>query len=187
MENKEETMEVDNEKPVNHVYDIEIISFDIAQKDRYELDLHGKFVVKLREGKYFVERIKPQYPKTYEECCRIVNANPCIRLMYDLSNGQKYSYDADNLQVYERIRKLLICRDAYWKMAGEQMGLGQPWKPDWENKDHESYPSIVVCGGEIVKSTIYTHDNPFAFPTKEMRDAFKENFDEAIENCKQFL
>jgi hypothetical protein len=26
-----------------------------------------------------------------------------------------------------------------------------------------------------------------SFPTEEMRDAFKENFDELIEECKEFL
>lgn len=66
---KEETKKEKDEKSANHVFDTEIISFDIAQRDKYELDLQGKFEVVLREGVYYVERIKPQYPKTYEECC----------------------------------------------------------------------------------------------------------------------
>ena len=67
------------------------------------------------------------------------------------------------------------------------MGLGKPWEPDWENPDHDSYPTITRCGGKIIKTTIYTHDCPFAFPTAEMRDAFYENFKELIESVKELL
>ena len=81
---------------------------------------------------------KSQYPKTYKECCDIVNASPYVKLVYDKSNGQTYSYDIDNLQIYENLRKLKICRDAYWKIAGDEMGLDKPWEPDW-NHNTEKY------------------------------------------------
>ena len=162
-----------------------VISFDIAQRDKYELDLKGKFEVVLREGKYYVERIKPKYPKTYEECCRVVNANPCIRLVYDLSDGQKYSYDVDNLQHYENIRKLLICRDAYWKIAGEQMGLGKPWEPYWTIYKHKF--CLGTDKDKVIEECVTTGNRILAFPTSEMRDAFKENFDGDIDACKEFL
>lgn len=29
------------------------------------------------------------------------------------------------------LQTLLICRNAYWKMAGEQMGFGKSWEPNW--------------------------------------------------------
>ena len=29
------------------------------------------------------------------------------------------------------LQKLIICRDVYWKIYGEQMGLGKPWEPDF--------------------------------------------------------
>jgi ribosomal protein S18 acetylase RimI-like enzyme len=131
-----------------------------------------------------VER-KKEYPKTYEECCRIVNANPCIRLVYNLSDGQKYSYDEDNLRLYESIRKLLICRDAYWKIAGEEMGLGKPWEPDWN--DGELKWCMSYSGNYIEFDQYKSKHHTLAFPTEEMRDAFYENFDPDIEICKEFL
>ena len=148
--------------------------------------LIGK-ITKVDNG-MLVEFVKkqPQYPKTYEECCRTVNANPNIRLTYDLYSGQKYSYDADNLQHYKNIRKLLICRDAYWKIAGKQMGLGKPFEPDWNDTD--SYYTISYKGLQNVK--LHNDTDVYAllsFPTKEMQDTFFENFKELIEQCKMFL
>ena len=179
---KEETMKEKDEKSANHVFDTEIISFDIAQRDKYELDLQGKFKVVLREGVYYVERIKPQYPKNYEECCKIVNASPYVKLVYNISDGHKYSYDEDNLQLYENIRRLKICRDAYWKIAGEQMGLGKPWEPTTET---------VYCisrSDNVIQSSYRGgKSNILEFPTEEMRDAFYENFKSLIEECKELL
>lgn len=180
-EQKEEPMEEIDEVAVNHVFETEVISFGIAQRDKYELDLQGKFKVVLREGKYYVERIKPKYPKTFEECCRVVNANPCVRLLYDLSDGQKYSYDVDNLQHYENIRKLLICRDAYWKIEGN-------WKPNWEENDGGYRYCIVNHSNNIELTNEWLGENYIlSFPTEEMRDVFYENFKHLVETCREFL
>ena len=167
----------------HYVYD----KLDLTQEpaaDEVEVIL-GDYEFVFKNGKTYFVKKKPKYPKTYEECCKIVNANPCVRLVYDLSDGQKYSYDVDNLQHYENIRKLLICRDAYWKMAGEQMGLDKPWKPDM-SKDEFSY-AISYQYGHIQKNEIRYKNTILAFPTEEMRDAFKENFDGDIDACKDFL
>lgn len=137
-------------------------------------------------AKKIVLEKKKEYPKTYEECCRIVNANPYVRLVYNLSDGQKYSYDEDNLRLYESIRKLLICRDAYWKLYGEEMGLGKPWEPDWSDCENIKY-IIGGYGGEIDKGQNLNIHITFAFPTEEMRDEFYENFKELIERCKELL
>lgn len=138
------------------------------------------------EGKFYVVKKPPKYPKTYGECCRIVNANPLIGLTYD--NGHKYSYDADNLRCYGNIRKLLIRRDAYWKIAGEQMGLGKPWEPDWEENDGGYRYCIHNRSNKIVLSNEWLGENYIlSFPTEEMRDAFYENFKSLIEQCKELL
>jgi hypothetical protein len=39
----------------------------------------------------------------------------------------------------EAFRKLLICRDAYWKIAGEQLELDKPWEPDWSTESEVKY------------------------------------------------
>lgn len=126
-------------------------------------------------------KIQPQYPKTYDECCKVVNASPYVELIYNVSDGQKYSYDIDNLQIYENIRRLKICRDAYWKIAGEQMGLGKPWEPDW-NDLSTNHEFIKINKGCFTYSS-----RVLVFPTKEMRDAFYENFKDLIEQCNELL
>lgn len=166
------------ERPVNHVYDVDIISFDIAQKDVYELDLQGKFKVVPREGKYYVERIKPNYPKTYEECCGVLG------MTYDYPDIRMVSIVESNL--YSSFIQLIRCRDAYWKIAGKQMGLEKPWKPGWTNPSERKY-CITTTEGNITKLSQKTINKILAFPTEEIRDMFYENFKDLIEACKEFL
>lgn len=121
---------------------------------------------------------KPKYPDNYEECVRIAKNIHGYDIHID---APAYRGEA------ESIIKLLICRNAYWKIAGEQMGLGKPWEPNWGSFSEGTYPTITKCNGNIVKTSVYTHDCPLAFPSEEMRDAFYENFKELIESCKELL
>ena len=121
---------------------------------------------------------KPQYPKTYEEC-------------YDILGLLKPSDDDSNIFGYNtpllsKFQKLLICRDAYWKIAGEQMGLDKPWKPDWDNENEFKY-SLYYFRNRIVYDYSLFSPTILAFPTEEMRDAFYENFKDLIESCKELL
>ena len=160
------------------VYDSEENKHEIVATDGYE--------IKEENGKYYAVKQKPKYPSSYEECCRIVNASPYVKLVYNLADGQTYSYDVDNLHVCENLRQLRICRDAYWKIAGEEMGLGKPWEPDWSNAAQRKY-CIVNTEGNVLKWVQKTTNKIFAFPTEEIRDAFYENFKDLIEKCKKFL
>lgn len=163
-------MEERNEKSVNHVFDTEVISFDIAQKNKYELDLQGKFHVVLREGKYYVERIKPKYPKTYEDCCRVLN----VWYKDDVAYVAGYQN-----KLLSNFQKLLICRNAYWKVAGD-------WKPDWADNYQKKW--IINFYKDEINLTNGTNVHfVLVFPTKEMRDAFYENFKCLIEDCKELL
>ena len=166
---KEETME-------EKIESFEILESHCSDEVKIEFD-PSKFEMVKRDNGYYVVKKQPKYPKTYEECCEVLSLG---------EDGRLYTkgYKASLIQNFE---KLLICRDAYWKISGEQMELSKPWEPDWENPDHDSYPTITRCGGKIIKTTIYTHDCPFAFPTEEMRDAFYENFKDLIEECKELL
>lgn len=175
----EETMEESVRTDSNDTIDIKEFKIKLEIPDGYEFGC-------VDDNKVVLIPKQSKYPKTYEECCRIVNANPHIRLIYDLSSGQKYAYDVDNLQRYENIRKLIICRDAYWKLAGEEFGLGKPWKPDWYDCGSIKY-IIGGYSGEIGYDQNRTTHKILAFPTKEMRDTFYVNFKELIEACKDFL
>jgi len=78
---------------------------------------------------------------------------------------------------------LMLCRDAYWKLYGEEMGLGEPWKP---SKDKMVY-SFYRHSNEIETNIFSGESVNFEFPTAEMRDAFMTNFDKDIEICKELL
>ena len=135
--------------------------------------------------KIVLEKKKKEYPKTYEECCEIFQYNKNLKV-YPPFNADIPNYNALHLfDLLEALRKLLICRDAYWKIAGEEMGLGKPWEPDWK-----AYNKKYVIGMHedmIYQDTETRNNKNFAFPTAEMRDAFKENFDPDIEICKELL
>lgn len=113
---------------------------------------------------------KKEYPKTYEEC--------------SLINGCE---DRIPLKIIGEFTRLINARNAYWKLYGEEMGLGKPWKPT--NGNGEKVYSIVRCCGTIKKNSICDFSNCYIleFPTKEMRDAFYENFKELINECKELL
>ena len=111
------------------------------------------------------------YPKTYEECCKVLDWN---HRDYD-----RVGYESELLCKFQ---VLLLCRDAYWKIAGEEMGLGKPWEPTMETVYCISRnDNVIECSYRGGKSNI------LEFPTPEMRDAFYENFKELIEICKELL
>ena len=120
---------------------------------------------------------KPKYPNNYEECVRIAKN----------IHGYDINIDAPAYrELLESFVKLLICRDAYWKIAGEEMGLGKQWEPDWKHGKDKFY-CICTTEGEIVLGEWYIDNKILAFPTEEMRDAFYENFKDLIELCKELL
>jgi hypothetical protein len=118
---------------------------------------------------------KPQYPKTYEECCDILQTY--------CSMPSRPGYKEYQIALFQ---KLLICRDAYWKIAGKEMELSEPWKPDWNDGQKYKFAIIDDCN-KITKETYVMKNAILAFPTEEMRDAFLENFNDLIEKCKELL
>ena len=124
--------------------------------------------------KIVLEKKKPKYPKTYAECSDILS----VYTDPDISG-----YKGEILWTFQ---KLLICRAAYWKIAGEEMGLGKPWKPDWTNLECDKF-CIWVDVGDITLRDVLRCQHILAFPTSEMRDAFYENFKDLIEECKELL
>ena len=130
----------------------------------------------------YVEK-KPKYPKTYKECCERVNACPTVGISYDTNEDMLYNDEVDLTLI--TLRKLLICRNAYWKLAGEEMGLGKPWKPDWENGRAKF--CIITCENRIIRGVYESANTILAFPTDELRDAFYENFKDLIGECKELL
>jgi hypothetical protein len=145
-------------------------------EDRYRIHVNYQFDIEVDEGEYYVVRRKPQYPKTYEECCDTLQLEHTFELK-DLT--------IDEEKLTDSFIRLKRCRDSYWKIAGEQMGLGKPWEPKWEI-DNVKY-SIIVVENEIRIGDNEEIQRLLVFPTEEMRDAFLENFKELIDFCKELL
>lgn len=153
-----------------------------------EFNLPEDYVFKDENGnvinatKIVLERKKKEYPKTYEECAKVLLDRASVR------NDSGYKGE-----LLVALQKLLVCRDAYWKIAGEEMGLGKPWEPDWENSEEKRYCIVNIEGDINLPEKILTKwilkvtNKILAFPTEEMRDAFYENFKSEIESCKELL
>ena len=139
--------------------------------DEVEIVLGDKFEMKIKNGKYYAVRKKPQYPKTYGECSGVINK--IARNLNECKDSETYMPEL--MYAYQKLR---ICRDAYWKIAGD-------WKPDWNNiRDKHC---IYVVSGELWLKECQTRQCTLAFPTAEMRDTFYENFKELINECKELL
>lgn len=142
------------------------------EKEFNELDEWSNVGPTVEEFMTFCECVnkKPFYPTTYKECCQHLGCDDKIStkklvLLYQLINA----------------------RNTYWKIAGEEMGLGKPWEPDWKN-DEQGRHMIMVYENELHKDRSIVGTNfILVFPTEEMRDAFYENFKDLIEQCKDLL
>lgn len=137
--------------------------------------------------KIVLEKKRKEYPKTFEECCKILgllNVDLCFNADYRSFDASKEQWK--RLGLMNQFYQLLICRDAYWKIAGEEMGLGEPWEPDWLDDDTKKY---VITSSKVFETFcgLGYINYILTFQTAEMRDAFKENFDPDIEKCKEFL
>ena len=124
--------------------------------------------------KIVLEKKDNGYPNTYEECVEILGRSADVTYGY-----KKY--------VLHTLQMLLVCRDAYWQIAGQEMGLEGMWEPDYDYSSPPKY--IISCYfGDIIKEKYCGQYNRLlSFPTEEMRDAFYENFNKEIEICKEFL
>lgn len=121
------------------------------------------------------DRLHIKYPKTYEECCKVLGNN---------NFGTTIIGYRSNILI--NLKQLLVCRDAYWKIAGKQIGLNKAWEPDLQDKKQTKYV-ITNVGHNIAFERYAEYNAILAFPTSEMRDIFYNNFKSLIEECKKLL
>jgi hypothetical protein len=146
----------------------------------YEFDCikNNEIILKLKQ---------PQYPISFEECCKVLGISYRKQLSYtnpDVERGNTYLTKEKHL--LDTFMNLRICQYAYWKIAGEEMGLDKPWETDWENLKQEKH-CIFVDAGSITLQNGYRCQHILVFPTEEIRDVFYENFKDLIEQCKELL
>ena len=127
--------------------------------------------------KIVLEKKKKEYPKTFDKCCHILQTT----FLCDVRLHKGKYYD-----IFYALAKLIVCRDAYWKIAGEEMELGKPWEPRWNDGYQKKY--CIYNGKDGIQKDVWLFANfILAFPTEEMRDSFYENFKEEIEICKELI
>ena len=141
---------------------------ELVLPDGYEFQDENGNVIEAK--KIVLEKKKPKYPETYEECCKEMKCAPWFE-MNTCYHGNELSH----------LYRLLICRDAYWKLAGD-------WKPDWAMYSGPKH--CIIYSDNQIKwqgKCFVTEAKVLAFPTEEMRDIFYENFKQLIEECKELI
>lgn len=153
--------------------------FQIPEKEKANAwDGHTSQDVVNRIRKFLTP--KPIYPKTFEECCYILDI--------DFIDNDVKGYKDEQLY---NLQKLLICRDAYWKLYGTRMCSKRFWEPNYDDGEDGNYFStkfFIYCyRNELNRGSAEMTQYTLAFPTEEMRDDFFENFKDLIEQCKEFI
>lgn len=125
------------------------------------------------KGYKFKQRISDEFvfEKMNDRTTDIIEASEIL----DISIFQSENYRKEQL---EALQKLLIFRDAWWKMADD-------WKPDW-NEETDKFTISNKCNKIYLNNTAW-YAEVLSFPTAEMRDAFYDNFKDLIEQCKELL
>ena len=156
----------DKNNRVWYVVEVGNRHFDISRIPNPKGEGTGYFVP-MEDQDYYELVPDRELPKTFEECVSVLM----------LEGGNRMSLEQMNT-----FRKLIDARNAYWTIAGEEMGLGKPWEPTMETVYCISRnENVMKCSYRGGKS------NVLEFPTEEMRDTFYENFKTEIESCKEFL
>ena len=154
--------------PQDSLYDfMDMLDNEIKLPQGYQFkDENGNII---NAQKIVLEKKKNEYPKTFEECVHVLEGENRM-----------------SLEQMNTFRKLIDARNAYWKIYGEENGLGKPWEPDYTKERYIIYKWVdEIFKG--YKAGGFGERFILEFPTEEMRDAFKENFDPDIEICKIFL
>ena len=146
-------------------------------ENEVELQLDD-YEIEIRDGKTYAVHKKPKYPKltNLTECKEILGEND----IYQSVSGYKG-------ELLTNFQLLFIFRDVYWKIAGEQMGLDKPWRPDWKKQDKKYIISVFEDTVIYFENETYNSNTILAFPTEELRDIFYDNFKDLIEQCKELL
>ncbi len=203
---------IDYVERVNKTYEEEVgkmcaeITIDTLYKNGITFEYLKDRGYDLPEGHHFTDengnvigakKIKlvknaPSYPKSYVECLDVLSMDYAThynlryftyeRGFYEYATTDKLCSLQDKLNL---LGKLIICRNAYWKIAGEHLGLDKPWEPDFSD-DSPKY-NIFKYENEITLSDNNWSNRILVFPTIEMRDAFYNNFKFLIEQCKELL
>ena len=174
---------ITNEEAVKNVIQIPEFpkTINLTQSNVNEIEvILGNYEFILKDGKTYFVKNQPKYPKDLDECYSVLRIP-----------GEERYVEIDNPVFSNKsIRsfiELLICRNAYWKIAGEELGLDKPWEPDWNDCAQRKF-GLYTLENEIRCINLQVLKNIIlVFPTEEIRDTFYENFKDLINQCKELL
>ena len=108
-------------------------------------------------------------PKSIIHCAQYLGVESCV----DISPaGYRDKW-------IKAIQELIICRDAYWKLADN-------WTPDHKDIKKKKH-CIVTRRDKVSVATTTGTSRLLEFPTSEMAEAFYKNFKGHIDFCKEFI
>ena len=186
IDKKQETMEEKDKSKAPILYSEDYANYTFGYKIPNDYEF-----IDVKNNEIRIRKKKPKYPTTYVECCEILGINELLYLTYtwnlneDADSVIKF-YDDNLCDKINNLRKLLICYHAYCEIASKKMDLNKHWKPDLQAKNQTKYV-ITNVGGNIAFEIYAEHNAILAFPTKEMRNTFYENFKDLIEAVKELL
>lgn len=142
---------------------------------------------KVENGEIILKPMKKELPKTYEECCEVLGISELPYMVYTWNRNEDVEVvllepQVTLLQQLEKLRRIITCRNAYWKLADD-------WSFKIGGNSQEEVYAITIWGTGILKDFYHALNcnRILVFPTEEMRDAFYENFRDLINECKELL
>lgn len=108
-------------------------------------------------------KVEPKFPTNIDGCWNINGLEHLNELVAKL----------------DKLRKLIIARDAWWKVDND-------WKPNWADSDTDKW--VIECYYEDIRVDAYTNTNfILTFRTKEICNKFFDTFRDLIEDCKELI
>lgn len=129
---------------------------------------------KVEDGEVILKPKKKELPKTYRECCKILDL-PIKEVTLGYATKEERT-------LFRNFIKLMRCRKAYWKLADD-------WNPVWNFHPAEGELKYCIClnGSALISYSTLTARCALMFPTEEMRNTFLENFRDLIRECEELL
>lgn len=149
-------------------------------RSKYEITFDDDYEVKVEDGIVIAVSKTIKLPKTFEVCCKVLGISKYIGLIYDLDDGSSNEIYKDHIELLRSFRKLMICRDAYRKIA--------KWEP-WSNEYNGNRIMFgIVPSGSTVRFDSCTYQGcMLMFPTEDMCKVFYENFKDLIFKCHDII
>lgn len=145
---------------------------DEPHTEEIALDINYDYDIIYKKNRPVLVKKQKILPSTYEECLEIIKKDTSYDNESLLPNIYGYSST-----ILENLRKLLICRNAYYIILNYQNDL----------MSEDTKYVITYLSDKIVIDNYKHYNYILSFPSEEIAIKFKENFNDIIEKCKLFI